>query len=152
MNTQAIEQARLMAASKVSFALEDDLKNLKTLSAKSSLPLTMVVYQDVPLFTSADCIRSNPCKDCSRGEKWIPLERNGIKYQALSKNCQIMLFTDKPFCVAQEAEAVAADFYRVDFCYKKYTSDKAARIFDAVKNFADVPECHKANFIRPNLL
>lgn len=152
MNTQAIDQAKQMGASKVSFALEDDLKNLKTLSAKSSLPLTMVVYQDVPLFTSADCIRSNPCKDCARGEKWIPLERNGIKYQALSKNCQIMLFTDKPFCVAKEAEAVATDFYRVDFCYKKYTSEKAARIFDAVKNFADVPECYKANFIRPNLL
>lgn len=152
MNTQAIEQAKAIGVSKVSFALEDDLKNLKTLSETSPLPLTMVVYQDVPLFTSADCIRSNSCKDCTRGEKWISLERNGIRYQALSKDCQIMLFTDKPFCVAKEAKDIVADFYRVDFCYKKYTSEKASRIFAAVKNFEDVADCHKANLIRPNLL
>lgn len=152
MNTQAVEQAKAMGVSRVSFALEDDLKNLKTLSEISPLPLTMIVYQDVPLFTSADCIRSNHCKDCSKGEKWIPMERNGIRYQALSKDCQIMLFNDKPFCAAKEARDIAADFYRVDFCYKKYASEKACRIFNIVKNFEDVADCHKANIIRPNLL
>lgn len=152
MNTQAIEQAKAMGASKVSFALEDDLKNLKTLSEKSPLPVEMVVYQDVPLFTSADCIRSNSCRDCTGGEKWISLERDGIKYQALSKDCQIMLFANSPFCAAEEAKKIKADCYRIDFCYKRYSADEVAAIFAKVRNFNDVSECRKANLIRPNLL
>ncbi len=152
LNTQAIAQAQVMKAARVTLALEDDLKNMQVLAERSSLPVTMTVYQDVPLFTSADCIRSNACKDCVRGEKWINLNRDGQKYQALSKDCQIMLFADKPYCAAEEAKSVKADFYRADFCYKKYQSHEVAQIFDKLRKFEDIGNCVKGNLVRQNLL
>lgn len=152
LNTQAIAQAQEMKASRVTLALEDDLKNMRALVEKSSLPMTMAVYQDVPLFTSADCIRSNACKDCVRGEKWVNLNRDGQKYQALSKDCQIMLFADKPYCAAAEAKSVKADFYRADFCYKKYQPQEVVRIFNKLRKFEDIGNCGKGNLVRQNLL
>lgn len=152
LNTQAIEQAKELDVAYVNLALEDDIKNMKILAEKSSLPLSMVVYQDVPLFTSADCIRSNACQDCLREEKWIKLFRNGSEYQALSKDCQVMLFAEKPFCAALEAREVKADYYRADFCYKKYQASKVAKIFEKLRKFEDIANCTKGNLIRQNLL
>lgn len=152
LNTQAIEQAKGMNASRVTLALEDDLSNMQGLADKSQLPLCMVVYQDVPLFTSADCIRSNDCKNCPQGEKWLSLKRDGKYYQALSKDCQIMLFSENPYCLAQEAKNIQADFYRADFCYKKYTSDKVLKIFEKLTKFEDILPCNKANAARNGLM
>lgn len=152
LNTQAIAQAQDMKAAHVTLALEDDLKNMQALSEEGCLPVTMVVYQDVPLFTSADCIRGNACKDCVRGEKWINLNRDGQKYQALSKDCQIMLFADRPYCSAAEAKSVKADFYRADFCYKKYQTHEVAHIFNKLRKFEDIGNCGKGNLVRQNLL
>lgn len=85
---------------------------------KSSLPVCLPVYEDVPLFTSAACIRSNPCKGCVRGEKWMRLNKGGDVYDVLSKDCQTMLFNDKPLCLAAEALKVGADYFRVSFMHK----------------------------------
>ena len=152
LNTQAIEQAKEMDASRVTLALEDDLANMQALADISQLPLSMVVYQDTPLFTSADCIRSNDCKNCPQGEKWLNLKRDGKSYQALSKDCQIMLFSENPYCVAQEVKNIKADFYRADFCYKKYTADKVLKIFSKLTKFQDIPPCIKANVARNGLM
>lgn len=148
MNTQAIEMAKKMRVSRVTLAVEDDMNNLKALAMKSSLPLAMVVYQDVPLFTSADCIRSNSCKDCVRDEKWTNLTKNDLKYQVLSKDCQVMLFADKPLSLAAEAKEIKVDFYRVDFCYKKYSSEKAAKILAEARAFRVLDNVNKANIKR----
>lgn len=151
MNTQAIAMAKEMSASKVTAAVEDTGPNLLKIVEKSPLPIGMVVYQDVPLFTSADCIRSNSCKNCLRGEKWINLERGGKKYQALSKDCQVMLFAEKPLCLAAEARDAGASFYRVDFCYKKYTPEKAAAIWQKMRRFEDIPGTEKGNAVKNSL-
>lgn len=148
MNTQAIAMAKEMGASKVTGAIEDTLPNLLKINEKSSLPLGLVIYQDVPLFTSANCIRSNSCKDCLRGETWFNLERGDKKYRALSKDCQIMLFAEKPFCMAAEARLIETDFYRVDFCYKKYTVAKAAEIWECIRCFKDITSAEKGNLAR----
>lgn len=148
MNTQAIQMAKEMKVNRVTLAIEDDLNNIKALIKKSSLPMVMIVYQDVPLFTSADCIRSNSCKDCMQGEKWIDLSKDGQKYQALSKDCQVMLFADKPLSLAAEAKEIRADYYRIDFCYKKYTPEKAAKIWNATRIFRDFDNVNKANIKR----
>lgn len=152
MNTQAARMAKDCGAGRVCTALEDDLKNIRELSLSSPLPVCMVVYQDVPLFTSADCIRDNACKDCSRGEKWLELSRGGIKYKALSKDCQVMLFDERPLCLAVEAGSVQADYYRADFCYKKYLPEEVKNIFAKLQAFEDVENCCKGNICRPSLL
>ena len=148
LNTQAIQMAKEMGAGRVTLSLEDTLENMKTLIQKASLPTVMVVYQDVPLFTSAACIRSNACKDCKREEKWLKLCKDGQDYLALSKNCQTMLFAQKPYCVAEFASQVKADFYRADFTFKPYESTKVAQIWESLKEFQNISESQQANLSR----
>ena len=127
-NSQAVAQAKEFGASRICLALEDNLQNWQDICSKASIPVVLPVYQDVPMFTSAACIRSNSCKICSRGEKWMRLTKEGKKYDVLSKNCQTMLFKNAPLCFNKEYKDVNADYYRIDFMYKKYTQDKVLRI------------------------
>ncbi len=140
LNTQAAEEAKSLGVSRVTLSVEDTLPNLRAVAEKSPLPVAMIVYGDTELFTSAACIRSNPCKECPRGTKWLSLMREGKRYQALSKDCQTMLFDERPFCAAAEAQEIAADFYRVDFLYKPYTARQAAEIWRKVTAFEDVSD------------
>ena len=125
----------------------DCLNNMRALAENAPLPAVMPVYQDAPLFTSAVCIRANPCKSCPRGEKWLKLRHEGREYLALSKNCQTMLFAGRPLCFAAEAEKVPAAFYRVDFVYRRYSPEAAASVWKKVRAFEDVPGCAKGNLV-----
>ncbi len=148
MNTQAVAMAKDLGASRITIPLEDGLQNMHYLAQNSSLPTVMVLYQDVPLFTSAVCLRSNDCQNCPRGEKWLTLKKGQTTYQALSKDCHIMLFSEMPLCLAAEAQDVRPDYYRVDFCYKPYLAQQAADIFEKVRSFEDVANSIKANVYR----
>ncbi len=148
MNTQAVAMAKDFGAERITLSLEDSLQNMHTLAQKSPLPTVMVLYQDVPLFTSAVCLRSNECQNCPRGEKWLTLKKGATTYQALSKDCHIMLFSEKPLCLAAEAPDVKPDYYRVDFCYRPYSAERAADIFEKVRAFQDVENSIKANVYR----
>ncbi len=145
LNSEAMEEAKAIGAEKVSFAIEDTLDNIKQLTEVAPLKTTFVVYQDAPLFTSAVCIRENDCRLCSRKEKWYDLSRDGKKYQALSKDCQIMLFDKNPFCFAAEAKDVKCSYYRADFCYKPYSSEQVAEVMAKLMNFTDVANAAKGN-------
>lgn len=78
-------------------ALESSPDNMAELVSSSSLPLVQVTYAFPPLFTSAVCIRPNSCRDCSGGERRFFLERNGRKYIAVSRDCQVQVFAEKPY-------------------------------------------------------
>lgn len=145
LNSEAMEEAKEIGAQKVSFAIEDTLENIKTLSERAPLKTTFVVYQDAPLFTSAVCIRENDCRICSRKEKWYDLNRDGKKYQALSKDCQIMLFDKNPFCFAAEAKEVKCSYYRADFCYKPYNAAQVKTVMEKIMAFVDVDNAAKGN-------
>lgn len=152
LNTQAAAMAGEMGAARVTLSPEDVLRNMKSMAAASPLPVVLPVYADVPLFISADCIRSNACADCPRGEKWLELTRNGVRYKALSRDCQIMLFDEWPLCFAAEALEVKAAAYRVDFCFRPYSSEQAAGIWTRVRGFLDTDGCAKGNIGKPALL
>ena len=128
-NSQAVLQAKNMGAKRVCLPIEASRQNLSAVAEKSCLPVVFCIYQDVPLFTSAVCIRNNPCASCDRKEKWINLRKDGKFYQALSKNCQTMLFEKE--ALVREPD-INADFYRLDFCYKKY---KPEEVLEIVRRF-----------------
>ena len=129
-NSQAVAMAKEFGASRVCLALEDNLQNWQDICAKAAVSVVLPVYQDVPMFTSVACIRSNACKICPREEKWMHLTRDGKKYDVLSKNCQTMLFRNAPLCFDKEYKNVNADYYRIDFVYKKYAPDEVRRILN----------------------
>ncbi len=138
MNTQAVQEAKTARISRVTLSVEDVKANLLTLCEKTPLPVVLPVYADAALFESDVCIRSNLCKNCPRGEKWMTLVKDGRRYDVLSKNCQTMVFDARPYCIAAEAKSVPADYYRVDFLYRNYTAEQAALIFEKVCLFEDV--------------
>ena len=144
-NTQGMAYAAETGAKRVSFALEDTLENIKELTAKASLATTFVVYQNAPLFISAGCVRDNDCKHCTGGEKRYSLQQNGRQYEAVSKNCQVMVFDKNPLCFAKEASAVETDFYRMDFIYRKYQPSEVKKIADKLMHFEDVGNVNKGN-------
>ncbi len=151
MNSQAAAMAAEMGGVRITLPLEDTLDNMKKLVKTASVPTVMVVYQDVPLFTSAVCLRSNECKDCPRGKKWLTLRKGNVEYQALSENCQIMLFRDEPLCLTEQARDIQPSFFRVDFVHKKYAPREAKEIFEAVTRFQKIEKSFQGNILRKNL-
>lgn len=147
-NTQAAAMAAELGAGRVTLAFEDTLENLQLVAQSASLPVVVDVYGDVPLFTSAACIRSNSCRDCPRGEKWLQLRREGRTYAALSKDCQTMLFDERPYYAGAQVRKTAADFYRVSFVYKPYNAAQAARIWQTARQFAEMSDTFCGNQMR----
>jgi hypothetical protein len=147
-NAEAIEKAKELKASRVTLAVEDTLNNLTALTMESPLPVVMIVYQDVPLFTSAVCLRDNACKDCDHKPLWLDLQRDGKKYKALSQNCQMTVLGDKALSIAAEAKNLYADFYRADFCYRTYTPQQVKQILDDLQSFTDSANTLKGNIER----
>ena len=150
-NTQAAVMAAELGAGRLTLAWEDTPENMKQVAAASCLPVVLDVYGDIPLFTSAACIRSNPCRGCPRGTKRMSLSRDGKTYAVLSKDCQTMLFDERPYCCATAAKDIAADFYRISFMYKAYSAGEAAEIWRTVRQFKDCPGSFDGNFRRGKL-
>ena len=129
LNSYGIAAAKEMGAKRVCLSVEDTFPNVQNLIEKSSVPVALILYEDVPLFTSAVCIRSNPCSQCPKGEKWMSLQRDGRLYNVLSRNCQTYVFDNKPFVFNDAYLNLKPDFYQVDFIYKKYDCDEALLIW-----------------------
>ena len=145
LNSQAIETAKEIGIGRVCLSVEDINENIKSVVSNSSLNTCFIVYQDAPLFISAGCIRDNDCKNCKGGIEVVNLSKDGRNYTAVSKDCQLMMFNNNPLCFASEAKNIDADFYRLDFCHKKYTPSEVKKIADVCKRFEDVKMSLKAN-------
>ena len=149
LNSYAVATAAELGAARVTLSFEDTLDNLSSLIVQSSLPVVLPLYSDVPLFTSAVCIRSGDCKNCTHGEKWMSLSKEGVSYQALSRDCQIFMFDKHAFAfVADEAKKLEPDFYRVDFMYKPYSAEQAAELWRKIKNFEPLADVMSGNLVR----
>lgn len=148
LNTQAVAMAAEMGATRANLAVEDTLPNMKIMADKAALPMVLDVYADMPLFTSAACIRSNDCKVCPRGAKWLKLRKEGHEYEALSKDCQIMLFDKRPYCISEYAQEIEPAYYRVSFAYKQYSAEQAADIWNKMRRFEILPDAYCGNLAR----
>lgn len=153
LNSQAVEMAKEIGASMVSFAIEDTLANISAFNVKSPLKTALIVYQDVPLFISAVCIRHSDCKNClnSHAPEWVDLAKDGQSYRALSQDCQTMVFDRRPLCLAFEATKIKADYYRMDFVYKPYTAAQVRQIAARLFAFQDIENALKANINNLNI-
>ena len=151
LNTQAIAMAAEFNAARITLSLEDNKVNICNLINKSILPTELIVYQDIPLFTSAVCIREQDCKKCNQQPMWIELQQEKRKFKALSDHCQIMVFDDKPFYIGSEAHDLKPDYFRMDFLYRHYDAEKVKEITDKIMQFADLSDCIKGNFLNNNL-
>ena len=91
----------------MTMSVEDTYANLQSLVASSSLPVVLNIYEDVALFTSAVCIRSNDCAACQGGVKRYELKKDGRTFEAVSHDCQVQVFDSKPYVREPIAEMAA---------------------------------------------
>ena len=151
LNTQAMSMAAEIGASQITLSLEDNKTNICNIVEKSKINTRLVIYKDIPLFTSVGCIRDNDCAHCSQKPLWFELERDGRKFKALSDHCQMMVFDDKPFCIAEQSQDVEADYLSMEFTYCRYTPEKVKNIVDKLLQFESASDCMSANFSNNNL-
>ncbi|MGN0919437.1 MAG: U32 family peptidase [Alphaproteobacteria bacterium] len=138
MNSQSIQQAKEWGIKRITLSQEDTLDNLKMVSEKAALPSVLTLYQDVPLFQSANCLTRH-CAVCQKKECRMRLTKGGQIYHVWTKNCQTTVFNDKPFYIAKDREKVAADFYRIDFVNRLYRPEEVKSIIAKVKAGENIP-------------
>lgn len=139
LNTQAMSKAFELKASRITFSPEDTYDNIKTISAYSDRT-ALIVYQDTPLFISANCIRNNPCATCNQKEYHTALKNRHGRYELISKNCQTTVIKESPFYIIPKALELPVGFFRIDFCHKQYTTPQIKEILQ--KALKGVPLNH----------
>ena len=97
MNRYAAVTLKEIGASWATIALESAPENMEQLVKTTPLPLAQITDDFPPLFTSAVCIRRNDCKHCDQKAKRWELKADGRKYTAVLKDCQLQLFSEKPY-------------------------------------------------------
>lgn len=147
LNRESTQFAKELGASRVTLSVEDTLENIQTVAKKSALPTTLVVYQDVPLFTSANCIK-NACKTCDKSVCILPLKNGGQTYFATIQNCQLTLYSEHAFYVGEDRESVPVDFYRVDFVNRPYTPDKVQELWGKIQSCDNISGSMNGNLHR----
>ena len=144
MNSQAIQMAQKMNASRITMPIEDTLENMITINEKSVLPTVGIVYQDIPLFTSANCIKNN-CKHCQKQTCFLPIKKATDSYWAKIQNCSLTLFSTKPFYMSKLREQIQPDFFRIDFINQHYTPEQADNIIRKIQANEAILNTHTAN-------
>ena len=97
MNSYATEVLKEIGAEFATLALESSVDNMKEVISHAGIKLAQVVYADVPLFTSAVCIRRNDCANCDGKEKRFNIKSLQREYTVVSKNCQLQVFGKEPY-------------------------------------------------------
>lgn len=138
MNSEAIQLAKEWGLKRITLSVEDTLENLIEISEKSALPTVLTLYQDIPLFQSVNCLTRH-CAVCQKKECRMRLTENGQIYHVWTKDCQTTVFNDKPFYIGAERQKVVADFYRIDFINRPYTTKEVADLIQKVKTSEKIP-------------
>ena len=147
LNRESTQFAKELGATRVSLSIEDTLENLQTVAQKSALPITLIVYQDTPLFISANCIK-NTCKTCDKSMCILPLKNGGQTYFATIQNCQLKLYNEHAFYIGAERSEIAADFFRVDFVNRPYTAEKVCELWSKIKTGEKIASTMPGNIKR----
>lgn len=147
-NTQAIAMAKDMGASRITLGSEDTLDNLQKVSELSSLPTVFTVYQNIPLFISAVCVRENSCAQCDKKLKWSRLEKDGKNYLLKSLNCQTEVYSVNAFSAVDEMKKIITDYAKIDFCHIDYSPDEVADIWQKICRGENPRGTTKANLQR----
>ena len=142
LNTQAAAMADELGIGRVTLSVEDTADNVASLVSRIK-SVCLIRYQDVPLFLSANCVRENDCRDCPRGRIEMSMTNGKGSFTVISENCQTVVTDNRPYYIK---EAPPADWYRIDFCYRRYTPDQAKDVVKTVKTGGEINHSFDGNF------
>lgn len=145
LNTQAVAEALEQGISRVTFSPEDTADNIRRLAEKTG-QTALVLYQDVPLFLSANCVRENDCRTCMREHLETEIKNARGRYLLISEKCQTVVTDRRATALPAKALNLPVGLFRIDFCYRKYTPQQARRIVDLIRIGQPVPDTTTGNF------
>ncbi len=145
LNSQAIAEALDMGAKRITLSVEDTFDNIKALSQKTTQTV-LVLYQDIPLFLSANCVRENTCRDCLKDRLEMALSNGKGRYRLISENCQTTVIDERAFALPPIAQTLTVGAYRIDFCNRRYSLTEARSIFDRIKERQKIPNTTSGHF------
>ena len=91
---------------------------MQTILEKFADKVDVLIYGDVPLFISDNCL--GDCKNCKSTDTEIV------------RNCRRYIFAKTPYCIAGKVDNFNPANFRLDFCYKKYSAQDVKNIFHNV--------------------
>ena len=145
LNLQALSYLLEQKARGVTLSVEDTKENIAHLIDKSD-SATLVVYQDVELFISANCVRKNDCSLCDRKFITDEITLGRDQFLLISENCETKVLKKTPFYIAPEAKDLSPEYYRIDFCNRKYSVSEARKIIESSFKFQPLKNTFTGNF------
>ena len=145
LNTQAAAFAFEAGATGITLGVEDTSENIRRLTAH--IPnTTLIVYQDTPLFLSANCIRKNDCTACSHHPESYSLSNGQEQFEVISKNCLTTVIKKTPFYISHLTKDIQPDWFRMDFCNHNYTSEQINFLIPQIQSAKPIKSYFTGNF------
>jgi hypothetical protein len=156
LNRAAARQVVEMGATRFALSPEDGLANMRSLLREHGERAVIIVHQDTPQFLAESCAYANliggcPGKANCSFESMEMVSSHGERVTALDYHCRTIVLNQGPFCLSphlDELREAGASRLRVDFVYRKYAAEEAARRWRDVRAGRPVPGGHAANFHR----
>ncbi len=146
LNIQAAALMFEAGASGITLSVEDTSENMHLLT-KTIPHATVIVYQDTPLFLSANCIRPNSCAACSHQPERYELSNGKDKFEAVSKECVTTVVKSVPYYIGDNIRSLSGvEWLRMDFCSRHYTPSQVSRLIQQIQSGATLRQSYTGNF------
>lgn len=155
LNRIAAQAILDLGASRITLSPEDGMENMKELLGEFGEKITVVVYQDTPLFVSDTCGFFNldgRCKKATDGCADIRL-MSGHKESLImtGRHCRTVVVNERPFCIQPYLHDLAVGGnlrVRADFLYRRYTPSEVLSTWRALRNGRFNRPFHSGHFLQ----
>jgi len=140
-NRSAARQLLAMGVSRLTLSPEDGRDNMGSLLGQFADRVTVVVYQDTPLFISENCALAAMAGRCPAGEGCRESERewesgSGETIRMIQQGCRTVAINHAPFCLASrvnELRGAGVRNFRADFINRKYDPVTVRDLWRAIR-------------------
>ncbi|NUO05344.1 MAG: U32 family peptidase [Candidatus Brocadia sinica] len=153
LNPLSAMKLRELGFTRYTLSPEDGKENLQTLFSEDA---DVIIYQDIPLFTSETCIWANMKRICTGISRcgfmqMIVENEYGDRFTAMNERCKTVVIGEKPFSIThlipKLLDAGQTNF-RIDLCYRNYTPEMIKDIFLSFQNKSKIKDSMIGNFER----
>lgn len=153
LNPLSAMKLRELGFTRYTLSPEDGEENLQTLFSADA---DLIIYQDVPLFTSETCVWANikgSCPGTSRcGFKEVTIENeHRDRFTAINERCKTIVIGGRPFSITHLIPKLldaGQGVFRIDLCYRDYTPEMIEDIFRSFQKKGKVKDSMIGNFER----
>ncbi len=153
LNPLSVIKQRELGFKRQTLSPEDGMENLKTLLSDNT---DLILYQDIPLFTSEVCVWANMKSECPGidrcgFEKIVLTNEHGDRFTAINEACRTVVINERPFSIIHLIQTFLETGhrdYRIDLCYRGYSSETISDLLSGIQSGKKVKNSTIGNFER----